>query len=68
MSSGPHGPIFNFHISLPFFLSYALLIMFNRLGLFTILLTHDDENRMMFFNRACCFKYLNRINPSFAMS
>ena len=48
--------------------SYALLIVLNRLGLFTILPTHDDENRVMFFNRACCFKYLNKINPSFAMS
>ena len=50
-----------------FTFSYALLIVLNRSGLFTILLTHDDENRVMFFNRACCFKYLNKINPSFAM-
>ena len=59
---------FSFNILLPFSFSYALLIMLNRLGLFTILPTHDDENRVMCFNRACCFKYLNRINPSFAMS
>ena len=48
--------------------SYALLIVLNKSGLFTILPTDDDENRIMFFNRACCFKYLNKINPSFAMS
>ena len=31
-----------------FSFSYVLLIMLNRLGLFTILLTHDDENRVIF--------------------
>ena len=51
----------------PFSFSYALLIVLNRLGMFTILLTHDDENRLMFFNRACCFKYLNKINPAFVI-
>ena len=52
-------PLFSF--------SYALLIVLNRFGMFTILLTHDDENRLMFFNRAYCFKYLNKINPSFVI-
>ena len=51
----------------PFSFSYALLIVLNRLEMFTILLTHNDENRPMFFNRACCFKYLNKINPSFVI-
>ena len=60
------GLVFIFYFIFTF--SYALLIVLNRSGLFTILLTHDDENRVMFFNRACCFKYLNKINPSFAMS
>ena len=50
-----------------FTFSYSLLIILNRSGLFNIIPSHDDENRAEFFNRAHCFRYLNRINPSFAM-
>ena len=50
-----------------FTFSYFLLIVLNRLGLFNIITSHDDENRVEFFNRALCFRYLNRIYPSFAM-
>ena len=50
---------------LSFFLSYALLVVLNRSGMFTILPTHNDESRPMFSNRACCFKFLNKINPAF---
>ena len=50
-----------------FTFSYSLLIVLNRSGLFNIIPSHDDENRAEFFNRAHCFRYLNRINPSFAM-
>ena len=50
-----------------FTFSYSLLIVLNRSGLFNIIPTHDDENRVMFFNRADCLKYLNKINPSFAV-
>ena len=50
-----------------FTFSYSLLIVLNRLGLFNIIPSHDDKNRAVFFNRACYFRYLNRINPSFAM-
>ena len=50
-----------------FTFSYSLLIILNRSGLFNLIPSHDDENSAMFFNRACCFRYLNKINPSFAM-
>ena len=63
---------FGFYLLIVFFLSpfsfsYTLLVVLNRLGMFTILPTHDDESRLMFFNRACCFKYLNKINPAFVI-
>ena len=47
--------------------SYSLLIVLNRSGLFNIIPSRDDENRVEFFNRAHCFRYLNRINPSCTM-
>ena len=48
-----------------FLFSYSLLIILNKSGLFNIIPSRDDENRAEFFNRAHCFKYLNRLNPSF---
>ena len=50
-----------------FTFSYSLLIILNRSGLFNIIPSHEDENRAEFFNRAHCFRYLSRLNPSFTM-
>ena len=55
----------NFIFGFLFTFSYSLLIILHKSGLFNIIPSHDDENRVEFFNGAHCFRYLSRINPSF---
>ena len=50
-----------------FTFSYSLLIILNKSGLFNIIPPHEDENRAKFSNRVHCFRYLNRLNPSFTV-